>query len=85
MSDFFVTFMETDLLGMISLRHLQLADQRPIGTLDADCITLAGMASTAVDFSKTGIAVNIEEGPRVDRVRPDFMVCIYDYPPITSD
>ncbi|KXT13980.1 hypothetical protein AC579_8857 [Pseudocercospora musae] len=75
MSDFFVTFMETDLLGMICTTHKQLADQRDAGSLDPDCIKLASLASTAVDYSKTGIAVNHKQIPRNDksRFRPDFM------------
>jgi hypothetical protein len=58
MSSFFVQFMETDQLGQICTRHLQLADQKPFGVFDPGCIKLASMASTAVDFSKTGIAVS---------------------------
>jgi hypothetical protein len=46
MSDFFVTFMESDQLGMLCTAHLQIADQRPRGVLDPDCVKLAGMAST---------------------------------------
>jgi len=73
MSDFFVKFMETDQLGMLCNVHMQLADQRTLGTLDPDCVTIAGMASTAVDFSKTGIAVDMKRLPKYNRVRPDFM------------
>ncbi|TKA27988.1 hypothetical protein B0A50_04054 [Salinomyces thailandicus] len=73
MSDFFVTFMETDQLGMLCNIHLQLADQLPTGTFSAECLKLAGMASTAVDYSKTGIAVDMTECPKYDRCRPDFM------------
>lgn len=73
MSDFFVTFMESDLLGMISNVHLQLADIHPEGTKHPDCVRLAEMASIAVDFSKTGIAVNMGDCPRYPRPRPDFM------------
>ena len=73
MSDFFVKFMETDQLGMLCNVHMQLADQRPLGTLDPDCIKIAAMASTAVDYSKTGLAVNMKELPKHDRVRPDWM------------
>lgn len=73
MSDFFVKFMETDQLGMLCNVHMQLADQRTLGTLDPDCVTIAGMTSTAVDFSKTGIAVDMKRLPKYDRVRPDFM------------
>lgn len=65
--------MESDVLGMLSNIHMQLADQRPRGTLDEDCLKLAGMSSTAVDFSKTGIAVNMNECPKYNRFRPDFM------------
>jgi hypothetical protein len=57
MTDFFITFMETDQLGRIAVLHRILSDQRETGTLDHDCITLAEMHSTAVDFSKTGIPV----------------------------
>lgn len=60
MIDFFIQFMETDQLGRIAVTHRILADQKPEGTLHPDCITLAGMHSTAVDFSKTGIPVTTD-------------------------
>jgi hypothetical protein len=59
MTDFFVTFMETDQLGRICNAHKMLADQSDEGVLDHRCVLLAKMASTAVDFSKTGIAVRL--------------------------
>ena len=59
MTDFFVQFMENDNLGLIATLHQILADQLPLGTFDPICIELAGMHSTAVDFSKTGIPVCI--------------------------
>lgn len=68
-TDFFIKFMETDQLGRISNIHLQLADRRPNGTLDPDCLKLAEMASTAVDFSKTGIPVS---SPSCELISPDF-------------
>ena len=58
MTRFFITFMETDQLGYISNTHLQIADQKPEGTFSPECKTLAAMASTAVDYSKTGIPVS---------------------------
>ncbi|KAG9562824.1 RNA-directed RNA polymerase, partial [Aureobasidium melanogenum] len=73
MSSFFVEFMETDQLGQICTRHLQIADQKPMGVFDAACIELASMASTAVDFSKTGIAVSMDRAPRAQPAKPDFM------------
>ena len=57
MADFFVDFIETDQLGRICNTHKMLADQSDGGVNDERCIKLAEMASTAVDFSKTGIAV----------------------------
>lgn len=72
-TNFFVTFMESDQLGVLANMHLQLADQCETGTFDPSCIKLAGMASTAVDFSKTGIPVNMSQCPKHNRCRPDFM------------
>jgi hypothetical protein len=57
--DFFVTFMQQDQLGRIATIHQTLADQRPGGTMDPDCLLLAELHSTAVDFSKTGQPVCI--------------------------
>ena len=57
MTEFFIQFMENDNLGLIATLHQILADQSPLGTFDPECIKVAGMHSTAVDFSKTGIPV----------------------------
>jgi len=59
MTNFFVEFMETDQLGRICNIHKMLADQSDEGVLDPRCTRLAEMASTAVDFSKTGIPVGL--------------------------
>ncbi|KAJ4413408.1 hypothetical protein N0V85_003566 [Neurospora sp. IMI 360204] len=74
MADFFVEFMKADHLGVIAVRHMILADVRDKGTLDEDCLTLAALHSKAVDFSKSGIHVNINELPRPAPYRPDFLV-----------
>lgn len=58
MTDFFVTFMAQDQLGRIATAHQILADQKEEGTVHPDCILLAEMHSTAVDYSKTGIPVS---------------------------
>lgn len=55
---FFVTFMATDQLGRIATLHKILADQKPHGVKDSDCVKLAEMHSTAVDYSKSGIPVS---------------------------
>lgn len=57
MSDFFLEFMESDQLGRIAVNHRVKADQYPEGTTHPDCLRMAEMHSTAVDFSKTGIPV----------------------------
>lgn len=65
--------MRTDHLGVVATRHLNLADQKEHGTLDPDCIKLAEQHSLAVDFSKTGRAVDLRELPQGSRWRPDFL------------
>ncbi|KAJ0163617.1 RNA-dependent RNA polymerase 1 [Colletotrichum tanaceti] len=73
MANWFVDFMKSDVLGMIATRHLILSDQDPAGTLGRDCIKLAGLHSTAVDFSKTGVAVEPRDIPKAPQFRPDFL------------
>ncbi|KAK8087511.1 hypothetical protein PG994_002485 [Apiospora phragmitis] len=75
MTEFFVQFMATDQLGLLANKHLILADQRDAGTVADDCKMLAAMASTAVDYSKTGIAVDMDQlrSIKFNRFRPDFM------------
>ncbi|ATY60774.1 rna-dependent rna polymerase [Cordyceps militaris] len=82
-ANFFIDFMRSDILGLIATRHQILADVQEAGTSDASCIKLAEMHSTAVDYSKTGIAVNWRDMPRAPRSRPDFLapappVFLYD-------
>lgn len=57
-SRFFVQFMEQDQLGRVATQHQVLADQQEERILDKDCIKLAELHSTAVDFSKTGKSVS---------------------------
>ncbi|KAK3387915.1 RNA dependent RNA polymerase-domain-containing protein [Podospora didyma] len=73
MAEFFIDFMKTDYLGAIAVRHMILADQKDRGTNDQDCITLAELHSSAVDFSKTGRAVEMSKLPKANRWRPDFL------------
>ena len=69
---FFINFMKSDILGLIANRHQILADVEERGTSDARCIKLAEMHSTAVDYSKTGIAVSYQDMPKAPRSRPDL-------------
>lgn len=57
--EFFVDFMQNNILGLIANRHLIISDQSPMGIHDERCLKLAEMASVAVDFPKTGIKVGL--------------------------
>ncbi|WEW61966.1 RNA-directed 5'-3' RNA polymerase [Emydomyces testavorans] len=71
--DFFVTFMQQDQLGRIATVHQAIADQASNGTLDHKCLLLAELHSIAVDFSKSGIPVDLSRIPKRPRYYPDFM------------
>lgn len=71
MTGFFIDFMENDQLGRIATLHQVIAD--PKGTKSADCLLLAKLHSTAVDFSKGGVRVDVTRIPKTPRYRPDFM------------
>ncbi|TGJ87234.1 hypothetical protein E0Z10_g1521 [Xylaria hypoxylon] len=75
MTEFFVKFMATDQLGLIAVRHIILADLHKAGTVHDECKVLAEMHSTAVDYSKTGIPVNMNKMRSFTRTRfrPDFL------------
>jgi hypothetical protein len=70
--DFFIDFMKNDHLGIIATRHMILADQKPKGTMDEACLALAELHSTAVDFPKSGIPVQMTDLPRASFDRPDL-------------
>lgn len=70
MTQFFIDFMKTDHLGLIAVRHMILADQKDFGTLEPICVALAELHSTAVDFSKTGIPVDLRSVPKANKFRP---------------
>ncbi|KAG8894584.1 hypothetical protein FRB99_001127 [Tulasnella sp. 403] len=71
-ADFVVDFMNNDCVGLIAINHLKLADQRPQGVRDADCIKLADLHSTAIDFMKNGEPIrDLHKLPRPPR-KPDW-------------
>jgi len=72
--DFFLDFIVNDRLGQICTMHSVLADQMEEGVRHPACIKLSELASVAVDFPKTGVAVDMNDAPRVlTRPKPDFM------------
>ncbi|KAJ7576280.1 RNA dependent RNA polymerase-domain-containing protein [Mycena floridula] len=73
-------FVVYDRVGIISTRHLLIADQSDKNSDDARCMKLTTLASHAVDFVKSGVAVPRQEIPFADsRVyKPDFLAKEYD-------
>ncbi|KAI1456489.1 RdRP-domain-containing protein [Annulohypoxylon moriforme] len=75
MTDFFVEFMATDQLGVIATKHMILADMKEAGTVDSECKLLAEMHSTGVDYSKSGIPIDVNKLRGLTRTayRPEFL------------
>ncbi|TBU35633.1 RdRP-domain-containing protein [Dichomitus squalens] len=71
--DFIVEYINSDVLGLLSDRHLIIADQSREGTNDPACLDLAQLCSQAVDYPKNGIPVDIHDSPRLlIRFKPDW-------------
>ncbi|KAL4244861.1 RNA-dependent RNA polymerase [Abortiporus biennis] len=62
--DFIVEYINSDVLGLLSDRHLIIADQSKYGTKDQKCLQLSELCSQAVDYSKNGIPVDMQRSPR---------------------
>lgn len=70
--DFFARHMVNENLGAICNAHVVRADLSEYGALDDNCIKLAELAATAVDFPKTGMLVTMPPYLR-PKMYPDFM------------
>ncbi|KXX75961.1 putative RNA-dependent RNA polymerase SHL2 [Madurella mycetomatis] len=70
-ADWFVEFMKSDHIGQISMKHVILADLK--GTPDPKCIQVAEIHSKAVDFAKSGVAVDMRQLPKMPKLRPHFL------------
>ncbi|KAI0672875.1 RdRP-domain-containing protein [Trametes maxima] len=65
--DFIVEYINSDVLGLLSDRHLMIAGD------DRACIELAKLCSQAVDYPKNGVPVDIFDSPRLlIREKPDW-------------
>jgi RNA-dependent RNA polymerase len=72
-ANFVVDYINSDILGILSSRHLIIADQSDLGVEDPDCLALAELHSKAVDFFKSGTPVHIPElPPQKFRQQPDW-------------
>ncbi|CAG7851524.1 Probable RNA-dependent RNA polymerase SHL2; AltName: Full=Protein SHOOTLESS 2 [Serendipita indica DSM 11827] len=72
-AQFVVNYIKNDLLGIISMQCMLIADVRKDCLADPDCVKLAKLHSIAVDYPKTGRHVESSEIPWLDsRRRPDW-------------
>ncbi|OIV97741.1 hypothetical protein TanjilG_12498 [Lupinus angustifolius] len=71
-TEFFAKNMVNEHLGAICNAHVVHADSSDYGALDENCITLAKLAATAVDFPKTGKLVAMPSNLK-PKLYPDFM------------
>ncbi|KAI0367741.1 RdRP-domain-containing protein [Pilatotrama ljubarskyi] len=61
--DFFVEYMQSDVVGLVADQHLMIAD----------CMKLAQLCSQAVDYPKNGVPVDTERMPStLIRAKPDW-------------
>ncbi|KAL5783123.1 hypothetical protein ACOSP7_008152 [Xanthoceras sorbifolium] len=70
--EFFAKNMVNENLGGICNAHVVHADRSEYGALDENCILLASLAATAVDFPKTGKIVSLPFHLK-PKLYPDFM------------
>ncbi|KAF9579398.1 hypothetical protein BGW38_004354 [Lunasporangiospora selenospora] len=69
---FFVNYALANNLGLIANAHLAMSDYLERGPLNRKCIMLAHLHSDAVDFPKSGVAVELDDELRPSQY-PDFM------------
>uniref|UniRef100_A0A6N2K1Z1 RNA-dependent RNA polymerase n=1 Tax=Salix viminalis TaxID=40686 RepID=A0A6N2K1Z1_SALVM len=70
--EFFAKNMVNENLGSICNAHVVHADLSEHGAMDENCLTLAELAATAVDFPKTGKIVSMPSYLK-PKMYPDFM------------
>lgn len=76
-ADFFVEYIENDVIGMVANAHVVQADKQLDGIFSHQCLELAQLHSLAVDFPKTGVSArrkgrNLFPGALMNAY-PDFM------------
>lgn len=72
-AEFVLEFINSDMVGIIAINWLIIADQSPEHILDKDCLTLAQLHSDAVDYPKTGMPVKLDRIPKLKfKQKPDW-------------
>ncbi|PFH54629.1 hypothetical protein AMATHDRAFT_134993 [Amanita thiersii Skay4041] len=73
-ADFVLEFINSDVVGIIAIHWLIIADQSDNGIHDPDCMQLAQLHSDAVDYPKSGQPVKHGRIPKLKfRERPDWI------------
>ncbi|KAI5995827.1 RNA dependent RNA polymerase-domain-containing protein [Pisolithus orientalis] len=71
--DFIVEYINSDVVGLVSDKHIVIADQSKDGSLDSACLKLAELHSRAVDYPKNGNKVELHHLPRsLVAFKPDW-------------
>ncbi|KAH9945450.1 RdRP-domain-containing protein [Epithele typhae] len=66
--DFFMKYMQFDVVGLVASQHLKIA-----GVFDERCLELANLCSQAVDYPKQGIPVDTDAMPQAyTKIKPDW-------------
>ncbi|KAG8912041.1 hypothetical protein FRC01_005331 [Tulasnella sp. 417] len=72
LTDWVTDYINSDILGLICQRFLITADFYREMCRHPNCITLAGLASRAVDFAKSGVPVGHGDLPKPPDAKPDW-------------
>ncbi|CAA7266596.1 unnamed protein product [Cyclocybe aegerita] len=72
-ADFVIDYINSDVLGLVAINWLIIADQSEQGIRDPACLTLASLHSDAVDYPKFGQPVELRAIPKLKRKqKPDW-------------
>ncbi|KAF9650744.1 RdRP-domain-containing protein [Thelephora ganbajun] len=72
-ADFVTDYINSDVLGLVAINWLIIADQSEESIFDEDCMTLAQLHSDAVDYPKSSTPVPLEKIPKLKfKARPDW-------------
>ncbi|KAF8807563.1 RNA-directed RNA polymerase 2 [Phlegmacium glaucopus] len=72
-AEFVMDYINSDVVGIVAINWLIIADQSEKGIFDDDCLKLANLHSNAVDYPKSGQPVSIKAIPKLKFPRrPDW-------------
>ncbi|KAJ3516786.1 hypothetical protein NLJ89_g906 [Agrocybe chaxingu] len=72
-ADFVIDYINSDVLGLVAINWLIIADQSEQGIRDPACLALASLHSDAVDYPKSGQPVELRAIPKLKRKqKPDW-------------